>query len=465
MKRLRKSIRLMALLLVVMILLPIGYGAYSLMRYGTRWRTSEHNTYLSALKNSVTAGDIRDRNGVLLAQTDEGGARAYHPDAAVRRAVVHVVGDAKGNVKNAAENFMAEYIYGANMGYFERLSQQLTTKTLRGDDIVLSIDSALCKRIAQLFPQDRNGAVIVMNYRTGEVHALMSFPAYDPQGGAAVTVRQATNRATRWLSAPGSVFKIVTLASALQNMPDAQSRSFVCTGGVFFDEHERVVTDYGGTAHGSLSLRDAFAQSCNSTFAMLAVELGDRALRKTAAGFGVGDDFTFRDLVVENSAFANTDNTLMGADLAWTGDGQNELGLTPLHMCMIAASVANNGVMMEPRLLLSATSAAGKQRVTAEPAVYRTALTPQDAATIRDLMRVVVTQGTGTAAAVSNVTICGKTGTAEMDTQEADNAWFAGFIADDEAPYAVCVAVEQGGTGGAVAAPIAREIFKALLGR
>ena len=259
----------------------------------------------------------------------------------------------------------------------------------------------------------------------------------------------------------------MTLASALQNLPSAAAadRTFGCTGGIVFGEHERNVMDYGGTAHGSISLKSAFAQSCNSTFAILAVELGDKAMRKTAGNFGIGDNFTFRDLVVENSAFANSNVTLMGADLAWTGAGQNELSVTPLHMCMIASAIANDGVMMEPRLLLSAKSISGIERASFEPIAYRTAIDASTAATIREYMRSVVTSGTGRSAAVEGLSVCGKTGTAEIDTQEKDNAWFVGFVADDQYPFAVCIAVEEAGTGGSVAAPIAQKIFRYLAGK
>ena len=475
MKQLRRSMRIVAFVLVLMILLPIGYGSYSLIRYGTRWRTSEYNTYLSTLKNEVIAGDIYDRNGVRLAttsiSTDMDGeivrTRLYADSAAVRSSVVHVVGDTRGNVKNAAESFLAEYLYGANMTYPERLSQLSGNGLLRGDNVRLTIDSALCTYINSIFPQNHSGAVVVMNYKTGELLAEMSFPNYDPQFASSVSVYQALNRATRWLSAPGSTYKIITLASALQNLPSAAAadRTFGCTGGIVFGEHERNVMDYGGTAHGSISLKSAFAQSCNSTFAVLALELGDKAMRKTAESFGIGDDFTFRDLVVENSAYANSDDMLMGADLAWTGDGQNELGVTPLHMCMIAAAVGNDGVMMEPRLLLRAVGATGAERAIGEATVYRTVMDMSTADTVADYMRVVTTSGTGTAAAVSGLNICGKTGTAEIDTQDEDNAWYIGFIDDERWPYAVCVAVENAGTGGSVAAPVAREIFSFLAGR
>ena len=132
---------------------------------------------------------------------------------------------------------------------------------------------------------------------------------------------------------------------------------------------------------------------------------------------------------------------------------------------MIAAAVANDGVMMEPRLLLQAVSPTGAQRAAFEPIPYRTALTPALAQTIKSYMREVVTAGTGTRAAIRGLTICGKTGTAEIDTQEKDNAWFVGFIDSDELPIALCVVVQNAGTGGSVAAPLARQIFQYVSGK
>ena len=465
MKQLRKAIRVCAVLLAVMMLLPMLYGGYSLLRYGTRWRTSEYNTYQTGMKSSVIAGRIYDRAGVLLAATDsETHNRIYPGTEEQRRALAHVVGNARGTVKNAVETFMADYLYGANMSYAERFAQTMQGE-LRGDDLTLTIDSGLQAYIASIFPADKNGAVVVMNYKTGEIYAMNSFPTFDPASSAYVGINQSLNRATRWLSAPGSTFKIVTLAAALQNIAGAEERIFECTGGLSFGEHQRTVRDYGGTVHGALTLRKAFIQSCNSTFAALAREMGDRALRRTAEAFGIGDDFTFRDLVVENSAYATTSQELLGADLAWTGAGQNQLSLSPLHMCMIASAIANDGVMMEPRLLLSAISPTGVQRAAFESAAYRTALPAQTAQTIRGYMRDVVASGTGRSARVPGLTICGKTGTAEIDTQKDDNAWFVGFVENDSLPIAVCVVVADSGTGGSVAAPIAQRIFSYAAGK
>ena len=130
---------------------------------------------------------------------------------------------------------------------------------------------------------------------------------------------------------------------------------------------------------------------------------------------------------------------------------------------MIAACVANDGVMMEPRMMLSAVSPTGQTRASLTSRVYRRPLTSQQAAILKDYMRAVITSGTGTAANISNAKVCGKTGSAEIDNQENTNAWFVGFLDDPDAPYALAIVVENAGGGGSVAAPMAKQVFSWML--
>ena len=136
-----------------------------------------------------------------------------------------------------------------------------------------------------------------------------------------------------------------------------------------------------------------------------------------------------------------------------------------MHMCMIASAVANDGVMMEPMLLTEVIRPDGEVREQFEPRVYRRVMTADAAKVLRDYMESVVTGGTGTAARVSGHTVCGKTGSAEKDGQEDTDAWFVGFIGEDDAPYAVSIVIENAGGGGSVAAPLAQDIFEYLLDR
>ncbi len=464
MKLLRRNIRLVAAALCILLASLVAYGAYSVLSYGNRWFSSGANNYARSARSDATAGGILDRNGVALAISGPDGGRTYHPDGLVRSSVVHVVGDGANMVANGVENFMSSHLYAFNETWLEKIRRIASGEKRKGYDVTLTIDSGLSRRISELFPFGRSGAAVVMNYLTGEIVALQSFPGFDPAQVTAADeehpLKPFWNRATQWVSAPGSTFKIVTLASALANIPGFAQKNYYCSG--MLPVMDTVITDAGNAVHGSLSPREALALSCNITFAQIALELGDEKLRGTARSFGFGDHFLFSDIVVENSAYPETNRT--EKEIAWTGAGQSAIGATPLHMCMVAASVANKGVMMEPRLLLSAKTADGEVKASFRPGAYRRALTEEQAQVIKDYMRGAVLGGTAGGAAVDGLAVCGKTGSAQIDGQEETNAWFIGFADDPRCPYAVCVAVENAGSGGTVAAPIAAGIFRRLAG-
>ncbi len=462
MKLIKRNIRLIVVIISLLLAALIAYGAYSLSYFGNRWFSSAANTSLRWVKKDVIPGRIYDRNGILLAGADAEGKRVYHEDAAMRKALVHLIGDRDNNVAYGVESFMANLLYAFDDNYLIRLSAALSGNPRHGYDLRLSVDSALTRLIAERFPAGKAGAAVVMNWKTGELLTLLSVPGFDPMAenpGIEQNPQQPYwNRATRWISAPGSTFKVVTLAAALQHIPGVMSKTYTCTGG--FMVGDVVVTDAGMAAHGELDLKKALAVSCNITFAKLALEVGDENLRQTAQLFGLDDYLLFSDLVVENASYPK-DNRVM-KELAWTGAGQSALSITPLHMCLIASGIANDGVMMEPKLLLQAADSRQMGRAQIKPAVYKTPLSKEDADTIADAMRRAAVSGTATRAAVSGLKVAGKTGSAQIGGQEDTNAWFIGFLDEPSLPYAVCVVVQDAGGGGEIAAPIAGKVFEYL---
>jgi cell division protein FtsI/penicillin-binding protein 2 len=306
-----------------------------------------------------------------------------------------------------------------------------------------------------------------MNYQTGEVLGIVSLPNFDPMNITAATTADAGqpfwNRATQSVYPPGSSFKIITTVSALENIPGVMEKDIACTGGLAV--MNQAIRDYGGEIHHSLTLREAFKKSCNNVYALTALTLGDEKLRQTAESFGFNDNFLFRDLVVENSLYPTENRNRF--ELATTGIGQSALAATPMHMCMVAAAIANDGIMMEPRLLMSVQTAGGTARPLYQPKVYRTALSSENASTLQSYMRDVVVSGTGTRAAVPGMNICGKTGSAEssLSGSEVTYGWFVGYIENDSLPYAVSILVESiadGEGGGSTAAPVAADVFEYL---
>ncbi|MDI9520107.1 MAG: penicillin-binding transpeptidase domain-containing protein [Bacillota bacterium] len=461
MKLMKKKLRLMVVIMSVMMISLIVYGAVSLGASGNRWFSSSVNTALRKVKSDVIPGRIYDRDNVPIAFNNDQGERLYHPDELTRRSLAHAVGTKSGLVKNGAETFFSYLLYAYDAGYFTRLSAALTGNLRHGHNLRLSLSSRLSRYVIDHFPSDKSGAVVVMNYRTGEVLVLSSFPNFDPnnqKGVASDPKKPYINNATQWRSAPGSTFKVITLAAAIKNIPDALNHTYTCNGAL--EVGDITITDAGMASHGEITLQKALTVSCNIAFAQLALELGDEKLRETAQAFGLDDHILFSDLVVENSIYPKRNRT--AREIAWTGPGQSALAVTPLQMCMVAAAIANDGEMMEPKLLLQAVdnSRVGKAQMSAN--VYKTPLTKPEADLLTQAMREVVKSGTGRRAAVPGLPIAGKTGSSQIDGQEKTNAWFIGFIDDKTLPYAVCVVVNDAGEGSRQAAPIAAKIFEFL---
>lgn len=470
MKRQRFKFKLLAFFLFALFALLGTYGMHSIALYGNRWFTYAKNPRVRAQKQNVVPGDILDRSGVVLATSSvsEDGTvtRIYQANEAACRAVVHLLGDSDGQVANGVESFQTAYLYGFQTGIWERIQALVTGQKRHGDNVTLTVDSSLCTAILQSFQRrvpGKAGAAVVMNYKTGEVLGMVSLPTFDPMSSSAVSTSSNAywNRVTQNPYTPGSTFKLVTAAAQLRVNPSAQTMQVNCTGNLTVDG--QVIHDYGSASHGAIDLKTAFMRSCNNAFAQYALSMGDKALREAAESFGFNDNFLFRDLVVENSVYPTTSRS--NFNIAMSGFGQSAITATPMHLCLLAAAVANKGVMMEPVLIDRVASPSGVTRYTRSSRVYRTAMTERQAAILAEYMRAVVTSGTGTRAAVSGMIICGKTGSAEtsLNGRAITNGLFIGFAQD--VPYALCVVVEDiddGQGGGSTAAPIARDIFAYL---
>ena len=453
---------MLTVLMLAMFGLMSAYFCYSVYFYGGRWVANPYNPRISNQKQHVIMGSVKDRSGTVLAYTDENtGARKYHGSKDTRMAVSQVVGDSGGKVSTGADTFHAQYMLGFRSSVFERISDALTGTPQRGDDITLTISERLSRYISEEFPEGKRGAVVVMNYKTNEILAMVSMPQFDPLNVSAALSDEAAgalvNRATQGMYPPGSTFKIVTLASALENLPDLEDFGFDCTG--YYPVGNYSVTDNEG--HGVQSLSDAFANSCNTTFAALSQDLGYDMLGDTAQALGFNENFLFNDLIVYNSSYPIDD--LSEDDLAWSSIGQGRVLATPLHMALIAATIANDGVMLEPRLLSRITTAQGVSRPLPDAAEPRQAIPQSIARQLETEMIRVVKSGTGTRAAMGNgYVVAGKTGSAEASNDKSieSHAWFVGYITNDNAPYAISVLVENGGSGGGVAAPLARKTLQ-----
>lgn len=448
-----------------------------------RWVSNQYNVRIHSQRGSTIAGSITDRNGEVLASSKSPGVRKYNSDKTLRKAVSHVVGDYNW-MTMGAETIYSQYLIGFEPSLSERISQMISGKQRTGSNIALTIDAQLCE-YAYTKMGKNNGAVVLMNYKTGEVLAMVSKPEFDPttvydiiENNASSVEGMLVNRVNMGQYTPGSVFKIVTLLSAIQNILGVEERVFHCEGRLVFEKetgkflnisYEQIpdeekglysyVTDHQGAVHGEITLKQAFEKSCNCTFALLALEVGAARLHKTAAELTIGEEYLFSDIFAYKSSFVEGERDI---DVAWSGAGQYKNIMVPLNMCMISSAIANEGVMMEPKLLLRVENSLGNKSHILRSSAYKNAASGINAAIIKEYMLGVVKNGTGSEAAVKGYQIGGKTGTAEVsgDKAKGTHAWFTGFVLDDEHPLAICVILENAGSGGGKAAPLASALFK-----
>jgi peptidoglycan glycosyltransferase len=334
----------------------------------------------------------------------------------------------------------------------------------RGADLKLTIDMAVQQAAAAALG-DRKGAVVALDPRTGAVLAMVSYPRYDPNEVDAIweeiTSDEDTpllNRAAQGLYPPGSVFKTIVAAAALETGTVTPETRFDDTGEFMAGGY--VVNNYDDKVYGDHDFTQAFASSINTTFAKLGVEMGADALSGYAAAFGFGDEPAWA-MGGAVSRFPDPDE-MDEAHVAQAAFGQGEVLASPLEMAFTAAAVANGGKIMKPYIVSEVLDYHQNVLRRADPEVWLEPISSKTAATLRTLMVEVVKSGTGTRAALTSVQVAGKTGTAEVADAES-HAWFAGFAPAEDPQVVVAVLVENAGTGGGVAAPIARKVIAAAL--
>lgn len=459
MKELRRNMRLVGALVVLAFLGLSGWFAFTVFEQGSIWASNSYNTRLSA--SGAQRGDILDRDGVVLAASQDG-KRVYLQDEAVRRALAATVGDTAGMSGTGVEGYYSAQLLDISDSLVQRLSALFNGTERKGSSVELTIDAQLTAAIANAFPKGYRGAVCLVNYKTGEVLAMVSKPDYDPNApGENVEDTAYLNRCLQGLYPPGSVFKIVTLAAALEHDPSVANQTFTCSGAWSYEGGSIVCA--GHTAHGTLTLEDALKKSCNVTFGKLAYQLGLDRMKETAETLGFNENFKLGDFALYNSQFPTSASNM--SDLVWAGIGQSTVLTTPMHMAMIAASVANDGVMMKPWLVRRIVTATGTVTQSGSAQSYRRVMSAETAAVITRYMAAAVDSGTAVRAQIDGHQVCGKTGSAEIsdDKTVATHSWYTGFIDEDAHPYAIAVVVEQGGAGSKLASELAAKALKYAL--
>ncbi|MBR2481432.1 MAG: penicillin-binding protein [Oscillospiraceae bacterium] len=440
-----KQLGYRAIMVLCFIALLAGGTALFCARYlgdGSDWAASRVNSGVYE-DGKLRRGTIYDRDGDVLFDAVGG---SYADSGAVRKATLHLIGDRAGNISASATKLMADRLVGFN---------PIMGTAMGGHDIFLTVEASLNAAAYQAL-DGRKGAVAIYNYKTGELLCSVSTPTFDPEKppkeieGNSKYEGVYLNRVFVGLYAPGSVFKIVTTAAALEQIPDIESRSFSCSGSLELGEH----TITCPKAHGEMDFARALAKSCNCVYAQLAVELGGETLQKYAESAGLQERMDISGIKTAAGSYTVAENE---GDLGWSGVGQYQTMVNPAAMLRLMGAIANDGVGVTPRLLLKETVESGRTVASGRSDSERL-WKAETCEKLTALMRntVVVEYG---AEKFGQLNVCAKSGTAEVGEGKRPHSWFVGFVDDENCPLAFSVIVENGGSGSAVAGGIVAKLL------
>lgn len=447
MKKIEKR-AIMCLLLAFVLLTGVGIFSYRYVAHGDDWASYEGNRDVYN-EGDLSKGKLYDTNGTLLMQNTPDGM-IFNDDASVRTALMHITGDKDNNISTGANRAFTDELIGYN------LINGVYSLNNAGKDVSLTLDANICATAYEALA-GRSGTVGVYNYKTGEILCMVSSPTYDPvdppsepEDGVYI------NRFTSATFVPGSIFKLVTAAAAIENLDDAYTWEINCTGSVSYGG-EYAVTDV--SAHGTVDLEKALEVSCNCYFGQLAEKLGPDLLEKYTEKAGLMTSYDIDGIKTTEGTFDFPDS---GMNLAWTGIGQWEDMINPCSMMVYMGAIANGGEATHPNIV-KPTTFMGKQidKITTKT---RNMIDSTTAASLTEMMANNVVSHYGSEN-FPGLSLCAKSGTAEVGDYKEPHAWFAGFLNDDSNPYAFIVLVENSGYGADVAGAVANTVMQAVVNR
>jgi len=460
-----RNIRKVAFCLLGLLVILFVYLSYIqvvesdfLVSHPLNRRTAEAN-------QQIENGMILDKNGEKLAYSEKSkdGFKRQYPYAGI---TANVVGyDSFKYGKTGIESTFNNYLTGMNNQLRHLGAINHLWSNQPGNNVLLTLDAKLQEAAYRELGEHR-GAIVVMVPRTGAILAMVSKPSFNPntldQQWASISSASSSpllNRATQGLYPPGSVIKVMMADAALSEKITDLNTTIHCEGELKVPP-DYVLEESGHVAHGDLNLEEALAVSCNVTFGTLALKLGDNKMAKTFDRYGFKHSIGAELQEVESHI--PDINSLANGDLAQLGIGQGSLLVTPLRMAMLASTFANKGIIMKPYIVSSITDSDGKTIKDFSPEEWLTPTSSQLADVISKMMVTVVNKGTGSGAGLRGIKVAGKTGTAE-NTHGASHAWFIGFAPADNPEVVIAVIVENAGSGGSIAAPIAGRILAQAL--
>lgn len=401
--------------------------------------------------NDMNCGVVTDRSGVLLLNME--GDKVYSSDAQLRRSVIHWLGDRYGSISAPMLSHYASEFVGYD------LLNGVYNYGDNGGVAKLTLSAAVQKAALEALG-DYKGTVAVYNYKTGELLCGVTTPTYDPDNvpdidGDTTGAYEGVylNRFTQSSYIPGSIFKIVTLAAALETLPDIQDQEFACTGSYTIGA-DKIICD---ETHWDQDLKKAFRNSCNCAFAQIAQQLGAETLDRYVRKFGITEPVSFDGITTAGGNYE-----AIGAaefDMAWSAIGQYNDQVNPCAFLTFVGAIANDGKGVMPYFVNEITVGT-KTTYSAKTQHGERIISAATAKILREYMAFNVEDKYGSEN-FPGLTVCAKTGTAEVGGDKKPNAMLAGFVADEEYPWAFVVCVEDGGYGKTVCIPIASKVIAA----
>lgn len=516
MNDLAKSVKNVMTVFLVFFIALISYIAYFQLIKSPKINEMPGNTRVIAVRNEVLRGTIYDRNGTALTTSERLNETSQKRGYLYDNLYVHALGytsavygttgleeeydselttynafgnnfrqflssiDVKGlieNIKNDKTNTGSFNLKSNFKAFMDGINFEELTKEADkvGNGVVTTLDTTL-QQVASDALGDNKGAVVALNPKTGEILAMVSKPTFNPNNLAdemnkansgSADDTPLINRAINGLYPPGSVFKTVTLTSALENMPSVSNRTFEDEGKIKFQDGT-TLSNFANNVYGSIGLKQAYKVSSNVVFGTLAMELGNDALKATAENYGFNSVITGPGVSITSSRFPSLDSSELG-NMAQSGIGQGSVLSTPMQMALVASTVANDGVMMQPKLVNSIVDKDQNVVKTIDNKELKQVMSSDIAETIQEYMTNLVDSNLSKWPAFKGTNAGGKTGTADYTlsdgTEATPHSWFIAAAPMDDPQIAVAVIVENGGTGSGAAATVASKVVRqAVLG-
>lgn len=460
-----------AYMFAAMFLALAGYMIYFNTAKIEEIRANPNNAKMEEQKQYVVRGTIYSSDGEILAGTnvnEDGSETRVYPYGNV---FAHVVGYTT-NGKSGLEAIYNNDLLSSNTSIIEQVGKENRNEKLRGDSLVLTLDTKLQRAAFDALGAYR-GAVVVMEPDTGRVLAMVSKPDFDPNQMAErweYLVAEDSgspllNRATQGLYPPGSTFKILTTLEYMREHPtDYMNYTYNCEGVI--SNNDVRIPCFGGAVHGFEDLQTSFQQSCNTSFSNIGLELDNEKFADLCREFLFNSELPTALQHSASQFSLNKDSS--NGEMMQTAIGQGNTLVSPFHMALITCAIANDGELMYPYLVERTENAKGVKVTSTEPLRYKRLLSAEEAKVLQGYMQSVVEGGTASSLWGSGYTAAAKTGSAEYqvngntgEEQLSTHSWFVGYSNVEDPDIVVSVIAEDGGTGSSAAVPIAQAIFDA----